>query len=254
MSPTRRVVTSLPIALTLGNMLCGFLSIALVAKGFETPNPLYWAAWLLFLAMIFDALDGKVARMTGSSSDFGGELDSLADMVTFGLAPGLLTSRVLSDSGVPPLFAWGVAAVYVSCVGLRLARFNATNSLDEDAHKSFCGLPSPAAAAAIGSLVLLSQTYGARTPWIPSVLPFWAVGLGLLMVSSIQHVHLGNRLLRARRGVVDLAPLVIGGAALVVMRELALAVACQLFALSGVLALLRRPVAFLAPRLRRAPR
>ena len=117
-----------------------------------------YSGLLIFLAMIFDALDGYVARLSRTASDFGAELDSLCDLVTFGVAPAFLLVKMC------PQFAylhrdavWVIAASFAACAALRLARFNVETS-DEDEHLHFSGLPSPAAAAAIAGFAIMFYT------------------------------------------------------------------------------------------------
>src|SRR5581483_9814286 len=107
------------------------------------------SGWLIFLAMIFDALDGHVARLAKTSSDFGAQLDSLCDVVTFGVAPAFLLVKMCpSQTFLHSGRVWMIAASFAACAALRLARFNAETHEDDD-HLNFTGLPSPAGAAAI---------------------------------------------------------------------------------------------------------
>lgn len=153
--PVRRGVKKgvylLPSLLTIGNLLSGFYAIVAVY------NDEYWkASMAILVAVILDGLDGAVARLTGAQSDFGIELDSLADLVSFGVAPAILAHvwAMKPYSHIAWLFGSIVpAALFVSCGAFRLARFNIqTKSLDK---RYFVGLPIPAAALAIASFVLL---------------------------------------------------------------------------------------------------
>ena len=155
--PVRRIAI-LPTLLTLGNAVCGFASIHYASKiklgmGEEEVRQLFWIGGvLIFAAMVFDVLDGYVARLSKSASDFGGQLDSLCDAISFGLAPAFLLLRMCQEWIEPP-FKHGVvviAALYMVCALLRLARFNLENSPDPNSHKRFKGLPSPAAAGCLG--------------------------------------------------------------------------------------------------------
>ncbi len=154
-----RHIAVLPVLITLLNGICGFAAIHFAARGMEglateaEINKLWWenprlsyfaaSAWMIFLAMVADALEGFVARKSGSSSDFGGQLDSLCDVISFGVARAFLMLRVVESalrdtiSSADPIFTGfpgrllGLAAgLYVSCVVLRLARFNVENSPD----------------------------------------------------------------------------------------------------------------------------
>ena len=184
--------------LTLGNLVCGFFAIV-VASRIEAvkdvnlltdltkidPTDAMKSGWLIFLAMVFDALDGYVARLSRTASDFGAQLDSLCDLVTFGVAPAFLLVKMC------PHFAffhreavWVIAASFAACAALRLARFNVETS-DDDEHLHFSGLPSPAAAAAIAGFAIMFYTLAAegqsrcgsppRSTWcLQMVLPFFA--------------------------------------------------------------------------------
>ncbi|MEK6201461.1 MAG: CDP-diacylglycerol--serine O-phosphatidyltransferase [Desulfobulbaceae bacterium] len=141
----------LPCMFTLASLFCGFYSmIASVNKDFKT------AAIAIRVAAIFDGLDGRVARMTRTTSQFGVELDSLCDMVSFGVAPGLLAYLwALHPYG---RYGWLAAFLYVAMTSLRLARFNSQDTKSDS--KDFVGLPCPAAAAMIVTSVLFSHYLG----------------------------------------------------------------------------------------------
>jgi len=209
---------------TLGNALCGFGAITLTTKALlasDTHYDIYrheivWAGYLVILAMAFDTLDGRLARFARATSDFGGQLDSLADAVSFGVAPAFLMNRVVVEAlHNPPAvgpekmlwIAWAFAAVYLGCALIRLARFNVENIHDEEAHLSFKGLPSPAAAGALVSLIIVVMECcdlaepSLSTSIILWMLPLVALALGLLMVSNIRYTHLLNQFIRGRRPV-----------------------------------------------------
>ena len=156
----QQTIAVIPTLLTLGNAVCGFGSITYAARvGPEVAasNDLYFAALLIFVAMIFDALDGPVARLSSQTSDFGAQLDSLSDAISFGVAPAFLMLRV--SYVFHPRVLWVIALLYVLSVLLRLARFNLHNDTDEYKHP-FCGLPSPAAAGMVASLVIVAPGHG----------------------------------------------------------------------------------------------
>jgi CDP-diacylglycerol---serine O-phosphatidyltransferase len=179
------------------------------------------AAYLIFVAMLFDALDGRLARFTRHTTDFGGQLDSLADVISFGAAPALLALEVMKSSLPLPAFFgrlfWAFGALYMSCAAIRLARFNVSNQHGEQHHFSFLGLPSPGAGGAVAAFILMQQDllhWGqdlAATNPSPAVvvrtlstvclwmLPVIVATTGLLMVSTIRYPHLVNRYLRGRR-------------------------------------------------------
>jgi CDP-diacylglycerol--serine O-phosphatidyltransferase len=141
----------LPCMFTLASLFCGFYSMIYAVKG-----EFYVAAIAILIAAIFDALDGRVARMTRSTSQFGVELDSLCDMVSFGVAPGFLAYLwALEPYG---RYGWLAAFLYVAMTSLRLARFNSQNV--KAGHKDFMGLPCPAAAAMIVTSVMFTHSLG----------------------------------------------------------------------------------------------
>jgi CDP-diacylglycerol--serine O-phosphatidyltransferase len=152
-------------------------------------------------------LDGRLARKVKSTSSFGGQLDSLCDVVSFGVAPGLLMLKALEnhlssigfgDGSFVHRSVWLAAAAYMCCAAIRLARFNVENEEDESAHMSFIGLPSPGAAGVIASLVILHQeTLPVNA--ILYILPFAALGISILMVSRIRYPHLLNQYLRGKK-------------------------------------------------------
>src|SRR5207302_7831483 len=129
---------------TLGNGICGFAAIAIASRiGPEESDAsndanFAWAGWFILFGMVFDMLDGYVARLSKTASDFGGELDSLCDVVTFGVTPAFLLLKL--GPGWEPIpflhqLLAGIAAVYFACVALRLARFNVDNNPDPASHK-----------------------------------------------------------------------------------------------------------------------
>ena len=162
-----------PNMVTSGNLLCGLFSVMLAIEGRFVP-----AAWLIFFATIFDGLDGKVARSLGGGSQFGLEFDSLADLVSFGVAPGLLF-YLASLRGFGGIFGAVAACFFVLCVALRLARFNVVH-----VPGPFQGLPSPAGGLFAASFVLADQV--SHPAAMAGVLMF----TGFLMVSSIPYANL----------------------------------------------------------------
>jgi CDP-diacylglycerol--serine O-phosphatidyltransferase len=173
----RRGVYLLPSLMTLSNLLCGFASIVYSTRGdFDT------AAVLIGVAMIVDTLDGFFARLTHSQSAFGAELDSLADVVSFGVAPAILAFTW----GLWPLgrLGWAAGFIYVAAAAMRLARFNIQGMAIAD-KRYFAGLPSPAAASVTASTVFL-YPWGVQDYRIALLaLPMLLVP-GFLMVSTIR--------------------------------------------------------------------
>lgn len=237
-------IALLPTLLTLGNGVCGFAAVVSTANALESKDPAGFATagWLLFLSMVFDALDGKVARLTKMATNFGGQLDSLCDAVSFGLAPAFLGLTLLkvAHAPFPARFLWIICGLYLVCAIVRLARFNVENSPDDSSHESFRGLPSPAAAGVVASAAMLyaelAQSH-ISTTIVVAGLPFAVLAVALLMVSQVRYVHLVNRLFRGHSSFgrlveVLLAVLVVGGL-IVVQPEWTLLGGFVLYALSG---------------------
>lgn len=251
----------LPSMLTLGNLICGFFAIVHVGAvqwqgGEPIPgNAFTVAAAAILVAMVFDMLDGRVARMTNSTSEFGAQLDSLADAITFGVAPGVLVAMLHAmgryDGALPfwSKMAWVFGAAYACAAVIRLARFNVeTASHEESAHMAFKGLPSPAAAGVIATLVVLQGFLKDPTPRLTAidpalikvvsqrildVMPFVTLGLGYLMVSKFQYVHVANKYLKGRKPAEYLTGAAAAILLVVLLPEIAAAVAFCGFALSG---------------------
>ena len=168
----------LPNLFTTGNLFCGFWSIISVFH-----EKYFYAAMAILLAAVFDVLDGKVARLTGSGSKFGIQYDSLADLVSFGIAPAVLAFNwALRPYG---RFGWFAAFLFVVCGALRLARFNVMAASGDT--KYFKGLPIPAAASMV-SLVILLYLRLIETGWIKDIVVLVAIYiLAFLMVSNIRY-------------------------------------------------------------------
>ena len=221
-------IAVLPNMMTLGNLVCGFAAVTQAADAnFEL------AAWLILFAMIFDALDGKLARMTNATSDFGAQLDSLADIVTFGVAPAFLVKMMAA--GFPPKTGWIICALYVACTALRLAKFNVETGLDDASHKYFIGLPSPAAAGLVASAVILhADLVKYQITIVPHLLPFVTLVLAALMVSRFKYIHLLNILLKGSRPFTHFAGLIFLLVFVAITREHSLVVVGTLYAASGI--------------------
>ncbi len=207
---TLRTVQLLPSLMTAGNLVCGVLAIsymldAAAMDAAAADRVFVKASWLIFLGMFLDGLDGRVARLTGSTSDFGAQLDSLADCVTFGLAPAMIAKTLLGPAFpvMSTKLTFCFCLVYVLGATLRLARYN----VESDRMKSsgrphvthvFRGLPSPAAAGAVAGLVLLRHHYAVNDLVEWSLLIAMPI-LGMLMISRMPYTHVMNRYLGARR-------------------------------------------------------
>jgi CDP-diacylglycerol--serine O-phosphatidyltransferase len=226
-----RSVYFLPSMATLGNAICGFGAMYVATLSGDSTDRItnYFlahrfvaAAYLVFAAMIFDALDGRLARFARHTTDFGGQLDSLADVVSFGAAPAFVALQVFKSDApadMPYAFTrliWAISALYLSCAAIRLARFNVSNEHGEQHHFSFLGLPSPGAAGAVVALILMQQDLRLEAVDQSSralavlantcvwILPLVVLACGLLMVSNIRYPHVINRYLRGRRSIARL--------------------------------------------------
>ena len=167
----------LPSLFTTGNVFCGFYAFVAVLN-----EQFYFAAWAIVAGMIFDGLDGRIARLTKTTSAFGEQYDSLADIITFGMAPAFLAySWVLKPFG---RLGWMAAFLFLLCATLRLARFNVTNP--EIRSKHFIGLPSPASAVVIASIVIAFEDLFA-TRMNPFIMVMVVYTLAFLMVSNIKY-------------------------------------------------------------------
>jgi CDP-diacylglycerol--serine O-phosphatidyltransferase len=241
----------LPAILTLGNLFCGFLAIAKAADALAADDPrqsidlLAYAGFLIFLGMIFDALDGYVARLSGGTSAMGNVLDSLADVVTFGAAPAFLAKCIAEGPGgmADHRMTLYFSVFFALMAALRLARYSAHAGDPEEANLWFDGLPTPGAAGVIAGLAIVLPDRDLRPESaILRLLPYATLVLGFLMVSRLPYVHVTSRFLRGRKPVhylvVGLVVLVL---ALTFHFEASLAGACLLYALSGpAVALVRR--------------
>lgn len=227
---------------TLGNLFFGFLAMAKCADAViiqgaavalipQAMELFEIAALLVFLAMVFDGLDGAVARLTNQTTAFGAQLDSLADVVTFGVAPAFIAKLLVDFHARPavgwmpegPRLYWAAAAIYVMCAAMRLARYNVEEvETDDGVHSEFVGLPTPAAAAVVCSMIAFFVTRGDGRALISKLLPdpqthelmvvampATLVVLGLLMVSRFPFPHLVATLARGRYSFPFLATLVV---------------------------------------------
>ena len=184
----RKGIYLLPNALTTASLFSGFYAIVSAANGvFDN------VAIAIFVSMILDGLDGRVARMTNTQSKFGEEYDSLADMVAFGVAPGLV-AFFWSLNGLDKV-GWVVTFIYVAGAALRLARFNTQiGSVDK---KYFVGLPSPSAAACVAGLVWCFHSFEPSS-WLTLLTIIVVAGTGVLMVSNILYRSFKDLDLRGR--------------------------------------------------------
>lgn len=177
MKPFERGIYLLPNLMTTAALFAGFYAVIAGMQGqFEA------GAIAIFVAMIFDGLDGRVARMTNSTSAFGAEYDSLSDMVSFGLAPALLVYQwALQDF---EKLGWVIAFIYTAAAALRLARFNTQVGIADKRY--FQGLPSPAAAALLAGLVWMVETNQMQNASVPFAALLLTLFAGIMMVSNVR--------------------------------------------------------------------
>ncbi|MFC1675586.1 CDP-diacylglycerol--serine O-phosphatidyltransferase [Planctomycetota bacterium] len=256
-------ITVLPSLITILNGLCGFAAIVFASKATASESgslsQFALAGYMILLAMIADMLDGRVARMSQSTSSFGGQLDSLCDIISFGVAPAFIMLKILEyrladlmpsiaivDSFLQR-FIWLSAAAYISCAAIRLARFNVENEEDESSHMSFIGLPTPAAAGVVASLVIFQQetlpeiaehsakAYDICDYTIIYALPFIVFGLGVLMVSRIRYPHVLNQYMKGKKPLAYLMTCLFVLGLIIWFRQVALVLGFCGFAMSAFL-------------------
>lgn len=265
-----RTVAVFPTMFTLANLICGFFAIVVAARverptslnppqavdiAFQHPtrvvaqldrnddtHNIMLSGWLIFLAMIFDALDGHVARLARTTTDFGAQLDSLCDVVSFGVAPGFLLVKMCPSFTFSHENIWIIAASFAACAALRLARFNVESSQDDD-HMHFSGLPSPAAAASIAGFAILFyelRRQGSTLLYASDIdkaiqtgLPFFTLLVALLMVSRIPYPHVVNQMLRGQRSFAHVVALVFAAVIIMSIRGYAVPVIGCYFVLSA---------------------
>lgn len=242
-----RLVAAFPTMLTLGNAACGFACITFAAKvGPESleSNHLVYASLFIFLGMLFDALDGSAARLTNQTSEFGAELDSLCDAVTFGIGPAFLMLQFSQEYHGRLL--WVIGAVYALCALLRLARFNIETE-EDDSHDVFSGLPSPAAAGVVASFpIALRGLYNLAeqvplashvNEWLIPVmkmsLPFITLAVAILMVTRIPYPHVFNQLMQRKHRRWEIIQMVFVLAVVFLVKEMAVPLIFLFFAFAA---------------------
>lgn len=246
----RRGIYLLPSLFTLGNILCGYYALMAALRGgvsdFDS------AAKAIGIAVLLDGLDGRVARMTGSTSAFGKEFDSLADIVSFGIAPAILAftwgARWLDLNNSEAIvrhvyqFGWVVAFVFLICGAWRLARFNIQSAppaeiteLRSPPSKYFVGLPIPAAAGVIAAVVH-SRKYPITEWYWASLWMLMLAGLSYLMVSTIRYYSFKDIDLRRRHPSTVFIGLSLLAGSILAYSEFVLLLIATVYALSGVVA------------------
>lgn len=212
----RLIIQWIPNLFTLGNAICGFTAIVIASKiDLTHPNPhnstipLGWAAGMIFFAMVFDVLDGMLARLAKVSSDFGGQLDSLCDAISFGAAPAFIILKLAQDLENPAFrnIHAGLAGLFMACAIIRLAKYNIEAPAETSAFKKFKGLPSPAAAGCVASIALLRAFQPPDLGLFQNLdfsnfINIWLIVgsfmAALLMVSPFSYPHLTKHLLKKK--------------------------------------------------------
>ena len=222
----RKGVYLLPNLITSCSMFAGFYVIIA-----STDGNFVRAAWFIFLSAILDGLDGKVARMTGTTSKFGVELDSLADVIAFGVAPGVLMyTWALKPFGK---LGWLAAFLYVVCGALRLARFNVQVSTVES--KRFIGMPIPAAACIVATCVLLFYELGGTGPIKMFSVVLLVFLLAFLMISNFEYFSLKDPDLFKRQPFIMLVLAILSLIVIVARPEIMLFIIGMVYLASGPL-------------------
>jgi CDP-diacylglycerol--serine O-phosphatidyltransferase len=254
----------LPNLMTAGNLFCGFMSVihCIQARLAESSGGMYlgnsntdhyrYAVYFIFGAAAFDALDGRLARMGGRESLFGAEFDSLADVVSFGIAPALMMFFfILSPTTGYEWFrniGWCVGFIFLLCAAMRLARFNViTNPLlhrgTKETSKDFVGLPVPAAASTVAATVLfliqVVQTDKSLNRWA-LVLPPLMVMIALLMMSTIRYPSGKNLSMQTQTRLKPFVGLLALGSLLVFYKEVGFLVICLGYIFFGLIRHWRR--------------
>jgi CDP-diacylglycerol--serine O-phosphatidyltransferase len=211
-APPRLKIYFLPNLMTAGNLFCGFVALTKIVEAAPGDyHPVKLALGFIFLACVFDSLDGRLARMGGVESPFGREFDSLADLISFGAAPAFLVHKIVLHPifAAPPInqpeIGWFIASIYLICGALRLARFNCLASMPGvSGGKEFMGFPIPAAAGLVASVTFFLMWNEAHetdflTGWGRFVLPILMLFLSIMMVSEVKYPSFKKLDLKARR-------------------------------------------------------
>ncbi|OUR68247.1 CDP-diacylglycerol--serine O-phosphatidyltransferase [Marinomonas sp. 42_23_T18] len=229
--PPHKGIYLLPNLFTTAALFAGFYAIIAAMNGDFTH-----ASIAIFMAMILDGLDGRVARMTGTQSAFGAEYDSLSDMVSFGVAPALITfTWVLAPLGK---IGWVAAFIYAVGAALRLARFNTMLGVEEKRY--FTGLPSPAAAAIIAGVIWSANTQGIAAQDIVYFMALLVPSVGLLMVSNIKYRSFKDLNMKGKVSFIKLVAVVLVLVLVAMEPDIILASVFVLYGLSGVVGSIMR--------------
>ena len=238
-APPKLKIYFLPNLLTGANLFCGFVALTKIVEVKQADidegrfEQIYMALGFILLACIFDLFDGRVARMGGRESPFGREFDSLADLISFGVAPAFLVHRiVLKDIFVQhPEIGWFIASIYLICGAFRLARFNCLSAM-AGGGKDFLGFPIPSAAGLVASLTLLIIWFQAKEfpkGYLKFILPALLLFLSWMMVSEVKYPSFKTLDLKATRTFTKTLIGILFVGAVVVLREKILVFVLPLF-------------------------
>ena len=242
-----------PNSLTLCNSLCGFAAILNTLQAYyhigdpkNIINVMVVSSWIIIFAMVFDALDGFAARIFNAASMHGIQMDSLADMVTFGVAPAVIAAiltHCLKEemSRFQNILVYCCCSIYLGCAALRLATYNVHAILEKKSGEKFTGLPSPGAAAAICSLMMFYANFSGPVKYLAVIAPVYAAAVGLLMVSNIPYQHIGKWLFSVRRSKRRMVVLVLVIVFIALFKSSAIFILVNIYIFSGpVMAILIR--------------
>jgi len=234
---TRIKIYFLPNLMTAGNLLCGFVALTKIVEAdlAEGYKDIRMALFFILLACVFDLFDGRIARMGGRESPFGREFESLADIISFGVAPAFLVYRiVLKDVFVGyPDVGWYIASIYLVCGAFRLARFNCLAAqAGSGGGKEFLGFPIPAAAGLVASLTLFMMWWNekefAKGAW-RFALPILMLFLSAMMVSEVKYPTFKTLDLQATRTFTKTLIAILFIGSIVILREKILVFVLPLF-------------------------
>jgi CDP-diacylglycerol--serine O-phosphatidyltransferase len=225
--PRRRGIYLLPNLITLSALFCGFFAIVVANNGWFD-----WAAYAIFIAMLLDGMDGRVARWTNTQSDFGAEFDSLSDMVSFGVAPAfVIFEYALSNMERLDKVGWVAAFIYTATAALRLARFNTQVGIADKRY--FQGLASPSAAAIVTGYVWVCSKYDLHHPMVNIIAVIITITVGVLMVSNIRYYSFKGFDFRSKVPFISLVVIVMVIAVIFSEPPIVLFSIFSLYALSG---------------------
>jgi CDP-diacylglycerol--serine O-phosphatidyltransferase len=254
---SRLKIYFLPNLLTAGNLFCGFVALTKIVEadpmGDNFVGQINFALIFILLACVCDLFDGRVARWGGAESPFGREFDSLADLISFGVAPAFLVHRiVLRDVFVQhPELGWFIASIYLICGAFRLARFNVLSTYASGGSKDFVGFPIPSAAALVASLTLFIMWVEEKdftVGYLRYVLPVLMLFLSWMMVSQVRYPSFKSLNLRATRTFTKTLVAILFVGCVIVFREKILVFILPLFFTAYLI------YGFVRPRISRAMR